>query len=83
MVAAIQKHSGRGAAETEESNARERSTMREGWDSQRGSIQHNTMLDAMGWPGQAVFRELICTLLHSARHVAVIITVHCDLPSIP
>ena len=48
MIAALQKHSGIGAAETEESNAQEGSKRREGWDSQRGSTQRSPMLDAMG-----------------------------------
>ena len=47
MIAELQKHSGIGAAETGESNAQEGSEGREGWDSQRGSIQHIPMLDAM------------------------------------
>jgi hypothetical protein len=47
MIAALQKHSGIGAAETEKSNAQEEIKKREGWDSQRGSIQHSPMLDAM------------------------------------
>jgi len=46
MIAAIQKHSGIGAAATGESNAQEGSQRRDGWDSQRGSIQHTPMLDA-------------------------------------
>jgi len=47
MIAALQKHSVIGAAETGESNAQEGNKMREGWDSQRGSIPHLSMLDAM------------------------------------
>ena len=47
MIAALQKRSGIGAAETEKSNAQEEIKKREGWDSQRGSIQHRPMLDAM------------------------------------
>jgi hypothetical protein len=46
MIAALQKHSGIGAAETGESNAQKESKWREGWDSQRGSIQLSPMLDA-------------------------------------
>jgi hypothetical protein len=47
MITTLHKHSGIGAAETGESNAQEGSKRREGWDSQRGSIQHIHMLDAM------------------------------------
>jgi hypothetical protein len=47
MIAALQKYSDIGAAETGESNAQGGSKKREGWDSQRGSVQHIPMLDAM------------------------------------
>jgi hypothetical protein len=47
MIAALRKHSGIGAAATGESNAQEGSKRREGWDSQRGSIQYIPMLGAM------------------------------------
>ncbi len=47
MISALQKRSGIRAAETEKSNAQEEIKKREGWDSQRGSIQHRPMLDAM------------------------------------
>jgi hypothetical protein len=47
MIEALQKYSGIGAAETGESNAQEGIKRREGWDSQRGSIQHIPMLGAM------------------------------------
>ena len=46
MIAAARKHCGVGAAETGESNAQAGGKQREGWDSQRGSIQHSPMLDA-------------------------------------
>jgi hypothetical protein len=50
MIPALEKPSGIGAAETGESDAREGIRMREGWDSQRGSIQkicHLPMVDAV------------------------------------
>jgi len=47
MITTLQKHSGIGAAKTGESNAQAGNKRREGWDSQRGSIQHSPMLDAM------------------------------------
>ena len=50
MIAALQKHIGIGAAETGQSNAQERIKKRERWDNQRGSIQHNPMLDAIEGP---------------------------------
>jgi hypothetical protein len=57
MIAALQKHSGRGAAETGESNAQEGDEKREGLDSQRGSILHSPMLDAVEEPGQGVLTD--------------------------
>jgi hypothetical protein len=58
MIAALQKHSGIGAAETGESNAQEGSKRREGWDSQRGSIQHLPMLNAMEGPVKRYYARL-------------------------
>ena len=43
---ALQNDSGMRAAETGESDAQAGNKRREGWDSQRGSIQHVPMLDA-------------------------------------
>jgi hypothetical protein len=50
MIATLRKHSGRGAEETGESNAQGGGEKREGFDSQRGSILHSSMLDAMESP---------------------------------
>jgi hypothetical protein len=50
MIASLRQHSDRRAAETEESNAQGGGEKREGLDSQRGSIQHNPMLDAIESP---------------------------------
>jgi len=47
MTATLHEYSGIGAAKTGESDAQAGSKRREGWDSQRGSIQHSPMLDAM------------------------------------
>jgi len=50
MIAALRQQSGRGAAETGESNAQGGGEKREGLDSQQGSILHSPMLDAMASP---------------------------------
>ena len=50
MIEALWKHSCREAAETGESNAQGGGEKREGLDSQRGSILHSPMLDAMEGP---------------------------------